>query len=114
MPILNRLRVYLAGREIQICVAFLLVLALADWPYGYYQFLRLAVFIAAGLSSWRSWKEGRPFWAVVLASLALLFNPFQPIHFRRDEWAWIDALAALIFLVCPPMKPKPHDDVDQT
>lgn len=90
------------------------MLALADWPYGYYQFLRFAVFAAAALSSWRSWQDGSPFWAVALAGLALLFNPFLPVHFRRDEWAWIDILAALAFLACPSTKPKPRDDADQT
>jgi hypothetical protein len=114
MFILNRLRIFLAGREIQICAAVLLVLALADWPYGYYQFLRLVVFGAAVLSAWRLWKKGNLFWASALASLALLFNPFLPVHFRRDEWAWIDTLAALAFLVSPPIKPKPLNDVDQT
>jgi hypothetical protein len=70
---LNRLRASLAGREIQACAAFLLV----------------------------------------LAGFAVLFNPLHPVHFRRDEWAWIDILAVLTFLICPPTKPKPHDDVDQ-
>lgn len=114
MFILNRLRIFLAGREIQFCAAVLLVLALADWPYGYYQFLRLVVFVAAVLSAWRLWQKGNSFWAFAFAGLALLFNPFLLVHFRRDEWAWIDALAALAFLACPPTKPKPRDDVDQT
>jgi|SRR5450759_2969750 hypothetical protein len=105
---------FLIGRQIQILAAILLLIALANWPYGYYQFLRLSVLAAAVISSWRKWREGSPFWAVVLASLALLFNPFQPVHFRREEWAWIDVLAALAFLACPATKPKSLNDDNQT
>ena len=90
---MNKLRVFLAGREIQVCAAILLVLALADWPYGYYQFLRFAIFAAAALTSWRSWQEGRPFWAIALASLApVAAYPFM----KRITW-WPQAWLGLVF-----------------
>lgn len=32
-----------------------------------------------------------------MAGIALLFNPILLIHFHRAEWAWIDAVAAVVF-----------------
>jgi len=99
-------RAYLAGREVQVCTAVLLLAALADWPYGYYQFLRLAVCAAGILCGWRSWQERQPLWAIAMVGLVLLFNPIHTVHFHRDEWVWIDALVALAFLAFPSAKKK--------
>ena len=41
-----------------------------------------------------------------MVGLVLLFNPIHTVHFRRGEWAWIDALAALAFLAFPHAKKK--------
>lgn len=101
-----RFRAYLAGREAQVCAAVLLLVALANWPYGYYQFLRLAVCAVGAFSACRSWRAQKPLWAVAMAGLCLLFNPIYTVHFRRDEWAWVDAISALAFLAWPPAKPK--------
>lgn len=97
----NRILALLPGRVTQICVAGILLAALADWPYGYYQFLRWAVCAGAVHCAWRASQDRRAWWVIGFVGLALLFNPFKIIHFRRDEWAWIDVLAALVFLAFP-------------
>lgn len=112
--ILSKFKLYVAGREIQIGAAILLLLALADWPYGYYQFLRLAICTSASISAWQQWRLGNRLWATGFGCLAMMFNPFQPVHFHRQAWAWIDSIAALIFATCPSETPKRLDDADQT
>jgi hypothetical protein len=103
----------LIERKIQISIATLLILALANLPYGYYQFLRIAVFVSAGVLAWRIAKaEGMVTWVYVMAGLALLFNPIFIIHFQRDEWAWIDVVSALVFLACPPSERKKGSSED--
>ncbi len=97
---------FTTGRVVQLCVVVLLLAALADWPYGYYQFLRWAVCAGAVYCGWRASQEGRILWVVGFVGLALLFNPFQTIHFRRDEWAWIDILSALAFAAFAPTPRK--------
>lgn len=52
--------------------------------------------------AWHHLQAGQPLWAVAIAGMALLFNPFQPVHFHRHEWAWIDAISVLILLASPP------------
>jgi TPR repeat protein len=103
---LNRMQELLSGRGLQICTAALLFVALANWPYGYYSFLRLAVCAAASVLAWRASKAGRPLWTLVMAGIALLFNPIIPVRFHRAEWAWIDAVAASVFLALPPVKKR--------
>lgn len=75
---------FVAGREAQLCLAVALLAALAGWPYGYYQFLRWAVCAGAAYCGWRASREGRAWWVVGFVGLALLFNPFRPVHFNRD------------------------------
>ena len=103
---LARILAYFNGREAQVCVAILLLGALADWPYGYYQFLRLATCAAAVFCAWKALQEKRTAWVIGFVGIALLFNPFRIVHFRRDEWAWIDAVVALLFLSFAPSKKK--------
>jgi hypothetical protein len=79
-------------------VALMLLGALADWPYGYYQLLRIAtcgvaVYIAFMAYSWQK------IWATWLFGfIALLFNPFIPVHLSRELWQPIDVICALLFL----------------
>lgn len=103
---MDRWIAFAKGRLMQVCVAGLLLAALADWPYGYYTFLRLAVCLAGAILAWQSFRDQRPVWALAMTALALLFNPLILVHFHRQEWAWIDAVSALVFLVYPPPKPK--------
>lgn len=98
---MNRLSRFLRGREVQVGAAALLFAALAKWPYGFYDFLRLAVCAAAAFLAWRTSRSGRPMWTLAMAGIALLFNPITPVRFHRAEWAWIDGAVAIIFLASP-------------
>ncbi|AMX95563.1 MAG: hypothetical protein E5W64_01425 [Mesorhizobium sp.] len=82
-----------------ICVAIASLLAVAPWPYGYYQFLRVVVFFAGiycGAMVWRSGPENRTLaWA--LFGAAAIFNPFMPVHLPRELWAIFNVAAATLF-----------------
>ena len=106
MAFMDRWMAFAKGRPIQMWVAGLLLAALADWPYGCYTFLRLAVCLAGTVLAWQSFQGRRPAWTLAMTGLALLFNPLILLHFHRQEWAWIDVAASLIFLACPPSKLK--------
>ena len=78
--------------------AVMLFGALGQWPYGYYQLLRLVVcglgvYVAAMAYKWQ--KQ----WATWLFGfIALLFNPLAPIHLSREIWQPIDLVCALLFV----------------
>jgi len=79
--------------------ATMLLLALAPWPYGYYQLLRfvvcgVAVYIAFMAYNWH--KN----WAIYLFGfIAVLFNPLIPVHLSRELWQPIDTVCGIIFLI---------------
>lgn len=87
-------------RKAAITVAFLLgilmLIAVADNPYGYYQFLRiaaafLALFIAYAVN--KSHEGSKAVWFFV--AVAILFNPFIPIYLDKGLWMVIDVVVAL-------------------
>jgi hypothetical protein len=83
-------------RVTALACALMLAAAPIDWPYGYYQFMRLAV---TGMSVWivvtaNRNKQGN--WSVLGTALALLFNPLIPIHLDRSTWVPIDWIAATL------------------
>ncbi len=85
-------------RALLFVVGFLLLLALAPMPYGYYEFLRVVVTVVAGIVILRELGENSVLWLITFALIAALFNPLFIVHFDRKVWAVIDMLAAGIFL----------------
>ena len=78
--------------------SIMLFLALAPWPYGYYQLLR---FIVCGVSAYVVFiaHARQKIWATCLFGLiALLFNPLIPIHLSRKLWQPIDVICATLFI----------------
>jgi len=82
-----------------IVAAVFLLLALLDWPYGYYQLLRLVVTGAAAWTAYIAYDAKKQWLMVIFIIIALLFNPLAPVHLDRETWAGIDILCAIAFLV---------------
>lgn len=83
----------LAGRLYapQAIASVLMLLALNPGnPYGYYTFLRLACCAVFGFLAYTAHTQGRLNWAWGLGAVALLYNPFIPIHLPRDTWAMLN------------------------
>jgi hypothetical protein len=77
----------------------LLLWALDRHSYGYYQILRWVVCGAAVYSAFIAMNSKKIFWAWALGITAVLFNPIVPIHLKRDSWAVIDVIAAILLVV---------------
>jgi len=75
----------------------LLLLAILPWPYGYYTLLRLVVCFTAAFLGWFSYKKQRIRWVWIMSFIALVFNPFVPLHFGRELWLMVDIIAAILF-----------------
>lgn len=85
-------------RHLVIIPAALLGLAVFDLPYGYYDFLRWSVTIAAAyVAYYYAQKEDNKLWLYV--AIGLLFNPVVPFRFAKDTWVLFDLAAAVIFLI---------------
>jgi len=82
-----------------VIAATMLLLALAPWPYGYYQLLR---FVVCGVSVYIAFMayNWQKLWATwVFGFIAILFNPLIPIHLSREIWQPIDVVCGILFLV---------------
>ena len=81
--------------------ASLLLIAVWHMPYGYYTLTRIvtcgvAVLIAvAGLQERLTVQT----WSLPLFAIAVLFNPFVPVHLSRATWFYLDLGAAAIFIL---------------
>ncbi len=76
----------------------MLLWAMADNPYSYYQILRWVVCAIAGYSAFLAYERKNNTWAWIFGVMTVLFNPIAPIHFERETWAILDLVAA-VFLV---------------
>lgn len=87
------------SRTLRVTAAALLLLALANMPYGYYSFLRVAVTVAAVEVVWSAMRHRQWLWIAPFLVVAVLWNPLVVIHASRASWRWLDAGAAVLFLV---------------
>ena len=93
---------------LQLVVAIILLLCLADMPYGFYTLVRfVSAFTFAYLSYdyFKSKKEGLGF---VFAALALLFQPFFKVALGRTIWNIVDVIVSvgLLYLLVSTFKRK--------
>lgn len=79
--------------------AFLLLAVFARWPYGFYTLLRFAVCGSAAYLAVQAYELKKHAWVWVMGSIAVLFNPFIPVHLRRSDWQVIDFIVAVVFAV---------------
>ena len=80
--------------------AFLLIVStLAVWPRWYYISTRTIICGSAIYAIWHCFRTRHRIWAILLAVIAVLFNPFIPIRFSRSPWHAIEFVAALVFLI---------------
>jgi uncharacterized membrane protein len=96
-----------------VIAAALLLIALADLPYGYYTFLRIFVCATSAFGALRAHQSNQSPWALVLAGGAILFNPVIPIYFSRETWAIIDVVAAVIIGLSALSVGKSYDTEDE-
>lgn len=83
----------------KILASVLLLWALSDNPYGYYQFLRWAIVIIAGYTAYVAYNKQKTGWAWVFGIMAVLFNPIFPFYLSKDTWQLIDVVSAIIFII---------------
>lgn len=81
-------------KEILYIVCALLVIGALPLPfYGFYTFVRIVAFLTFGYCALTVNKDTWVFWAFI--GLAILFNPFIPIHMSKEAWAVIDISSAI-------------------
>ena len=91
---------------IKIVLAILFFLCLADMPYGFYQFVRVAGLIGFAILAYQANQQGRQTEMIIYGGLALLFQPFFKIALGRQMWNIVDVVVGIGLLKSIFMKPK--------
>lgn len=88
-----------APKAVWVVPALMSFIAIGPWPYGFYMLLRIVIFGAAAFLCWREVvkRPGNP-WIWMFGLIAILFNPFLPVHLSRPLWLPINLLVAALFL----------------
>ena len=76
----------------------LLGAALFELPYGYYQLLRVAVFLTALFHLWESVSRANHTWAWIFGAMALVYNPLTALSLGRTLWTAVN-LATICMLL---------------
>ena len=93
---------------LKIVIAVLLLLCLADMPYGFYTIVRFASAAAFVYMSYEYFKEKKDGLGFTFAALALLFQPFYKFALGRLIWNVVDVAVAvgLVYLIITAFKKK--------
>jgi len=57
------------------------------------------VFAAMVYIAWTAYEVKQGKWIWIFGFLAVIFNPFIPLHFGRDFWVVIDFIVAIFLIV---------------
>ena len=82
----------------KLLLSILLLLCLADMPYGYYQFVRFISAIAFVYFAYEDKSNGGKLFLVYIL-LAILFQPFIKFAFGRVIWNVVDVIVAVGLIV---------------
>ena len=93
-------------KAIKIVLTILLFLCLAEMPYGFYQFVRLAGLIGFAVLAYQANQQGRQTEMIIYGGLALVFQPFFQIALGRQMWNIVDVVVGIGLLISIFMNPK--------
>jgi hypothetical protein len=81
-------------------VGVLLLIAAAPLPYGFYTFIRIIICGFSTVLSYNNFKttHNNSIWPWFFLLLAVLFNPFIPIHMEKNVWMIIDIILGAFFI----------------
>jgi hypothetical protein len=68
-------------------------------PYGYYELLRVVVWLVALLYAWAALGLNKAAWVCIFGIIVVMFNPLFPFRFDKGTWHVIDGITALLLVV---------------
>ncbi|MDQ8747607.1 hypothetical protein BAS06_03735 [Elizabethkingia miricola] len=74
-------------------------IAVLRLPIDYYRFLRIIIFIGAGVALLHLIWSKVYHWALIFGFILILFNPISPIYlYRKSLWIPLDIITGILFL----------------
>lgn len=84
-----------------LCIAIILLMlgALGQHPYSYYQFLRWATAICSFYLAYLAYENKKNSWVWIFAIIGILFNPIKPFYLARETWQLYNLVVAVVYFV---------------
>lgn len=83
----------------RVIAIIILVGALSRHAYSYYNITRLVVCGVCIYSANLSYTLKKEKWLYIFIIIAIIFNPFIPIHLVRKTWKIIDVFSAIVLFI---------------
>ena len=80
---------------LKIALAILLLLCLADMPYGFFMLVRTSAMIVFAILAYDASKNKKETEVIIYIGLAILFQPIFKIALGRELWNIVDVIVAL-------------------
>ena len=94
---INKSGIHISTKAIYIAPIVLSLLAIFPFEYEFYTFLRIVVCFSSCFATYQLFKGKDKVW-ILFALIALLFNPFIPVHLgSRLLWGVINVSVAVAF-----------------
>lgn len=106
---------FLKQNWFRIVIILLMLGALGQHPYSYYQFLRWATAIVSFYLAYEAYNTQRTGWIWIFAIIGILFNPIKPFYLDRETWQFCNLAVAIVFFASiPHQKVRHKDDTSST
>ena len=92
----NYMKNFLKENWFKLVAVGILIGALWDHPYSYYQLLRWIVAVSGAYSAYLAYEHKDNTWTWIFSIIAVLFNPIIPFTFSRETWQVIDVATAVV------------------
>ncbi len=79
--------------------AALLLIAILNLDYGYYEMLRIAITVFAVFFAFKLNAIKQNGLMLVMIAIIILFNPISPMSLNKGLWVLLDIISAVVFLV---------------
>lgn len=86
---------------IPLVIAGVLFISIAELPYGFYTFMRIAVPVLSIIYIVIAYAVEEKFSLMLIPNIIItvLWNPILPIYLDKDSWVMIDAIAGICEVV---------------
>ena len=90
---------FLKQNWFRIAIILIMLGALGDRPYSYYQFLRWATAVASFYLAYVAYNTNQTGWTWIFAIVGIIFNPITPFYLDRGTWQFFNLVVAVIYIV---------------
>jgi hypothetical protein len=83
-------------------ISILLLLGIANMPYGYYSVLRIVICGFSSIIAYQIFElldQEKSKWPWLYIAIAVLFNPFIPIYLGKIIWTFVDIVLGIAFFI---------------